>query len=81
MSDKTKYFHSCQEVMDYICDQFGEDEDSERCRELQRHLEKCPDCSNYCDSLEKMIGLYRASSPRFSPDARRILLETLGIEE
>lgn len=81
MSEQIQQFHSCQEVMDYICAQFGDDENSARCRELQQHLSKCPDCSSYCDSIEKMIGLYRATSPCFSEEARRMLLETLGISE
>lgn len=82
MSEHTeKYFKSCREVLDYICGHFGENEDSERCRELERHLESCPDCSSYCDSIDKMIGLYRASSPCFSEGARHMLLESLGIED
>jgi hypothetical protein len=81
MNEQIKEFQSCQEVMDYICAQFGEDENSARCRELKEHLDKCPDCSTYCDSIEKMIGLYRATSPCFSEEARRILLESLGIPE
>ncbi|MFZ1731071.1 MAG: zf-HC2 domain-containing protein [Bacteroidota bacterium] len=81
MSEQIQEFHSCEEVMDYICAQFGDDEDSARCRELQQHLANCPDCSTYCDSIEKMIGLYRATSPCFSEEARRILLESLGISE
>lgn len=82
MSDSVhQHFESCEEVLDYICTHFGDDDDSERCRALERHLEKCPDCKSYCDSIDKMIGLYRASSPCFSNDARRMLLESLGIED
>lgn len=81
MSEEIQQFHSCEDVMNYICAQFGEDEDSARCLALKEHLAHCPDCSNYCDSIEKMIGLYRSTSPRFSPHARRVLLESLGIEE
>jgi hypothetical protein len=81
MMEPIQHFHSCQDVMDYICAQFGDDENSERCNELKRHLSHCPNCSNYCDSIEKMIGLYRATSPGFSAEARRMLLESLGIRE
>ncbi|MFA6234390.1 MAG: hypothetical protein WC824_09460 [Bacteroidota bacterium] len=81
MSEQRMEFHSCQEVMDFICAQFGDDDNSERCHELQQHLANCPDCSLYCDSIEKMIGLYRATSPCFSEEARRMLLESIGISE
>ena len=67
--------------MNYICAQFGEAEESSRCIELKQHLANCPDCSTYCDSIEKMIGLYRATSPRFSDHAKQMLLDTLGITE
>lgn len=76
-----RHFKSCQEVLNYICEHFGDDEDSDRCRALERHLEKCPDCSAYCDSIEKMIGLYRATAPSFSEEARHMLLDSLGIVE
>jgi hypothetical protein len=79
--DRNQHFHSCQEVLDYICEHFGDDENSDRCRELEKHLSKCPDCSTYCDSIDKMIGLYRSTAPCFSEDARRLLLEALGIKE
>ncbi|HOJ03588.1 MAG TPA: hypothetical protein PK916_06265 [Bacteroidota bacterium] len=75
------HFANCQEVVDYICGHFGEDENSERCRELKKHLDACPDCSTYCDSMDKMIGLYRAASPCFPEDARKSLLAALGVAD
>lgn len=81
MSEDIHQFHSCEDVMSYICTQFGEDEDSARCNALKEHLSHCPDCSSYCDSIEKMIGLYRSTSPQFSEHARRVLLASLGIDE
>lgn len=69
----------CRDVLDFICTQFGEDDDSERCRSVREHLARCPDCSSYCDSLEKMIGLYRAASPEFPAQVRDTLLAQLGI--
>jgi hypothetical protein len=72
---------SCEEVLQYICEQFGEDDDSERCMEVKRHLDQCPDCTHYCNSLETMIGLYRAASPEFSQEAKKVLLHSLGLDE
>ena len=72
---------ACGQVLDFICEQFGEDDDSERCRAVKKHLENCPDCSSYCDSMEKMIGLYRAAAPTFPEHAKIELLHTLGISE
>jgi len=80
MDDKNyTNFDSCEEVHEYLCSQFGDDTDSERCRAVLSHLEKCPDCARYCNSIEKMIGLYRAASPSFSEQAKEVLLKSLGI--
>lgn len=72
---------SCADVLRYICEQFGEDDDSPRCQAVKAHLEHCPDCSRYCDSVEKMIGLYRAASPEFPDHAREAVLTAVGIEK
>lgn len=69
----------CADVVTYICESFGEDDNSERCRTIKEHITKCPDCSSYCDSMEKMIALYRASSPDFPASVREHLYKTLGM--
>jgi hypothetical protein len=74
------HYDSCEQVMDFLCAQFGEDEDSERCRTVKKHLEHCTDCTQYCDSLEKMIGLYRAAAPDFPGSVRDQLLSALGVK-
>ncbi|MDH7516353.1 MAG: hypothetical protein QHI48_10840 [Bacteroidota bacterium] len=70
---------SCERVIEYLCEHFGEEEDSERCRTVKAHVEKCPSCTAYCTSLDAMIALYRAASPSFPEDARKQLFEILGI--
>jgi predicted anti-sigma-YlaC factor YlaD len=70
---------TCADVVNFICEQFGEDDGSERCRAIREHLQNCPDCSEYCNSMDKMIGLYRASSPDFPSDVRAHLFKTLGM--
>jgi hypothetical protein len=80
MSETTPLqFESCDDVMNFLCAQFGEDDDSERCQAVKRHLAHCSDCSQYCDSLEKMIGLYRTAAPEFPSDARDQLLRAMGV--
>jgi hypothetical protein len=80
MSEHTPRNISCNEVLNFICEQFGEeDDDSERCRQVKQHLADCPDCGKYCTSMESMIGLYRVSSPEFPEHAKQILLNALGV--
>lgn len=71
---------TCADVVEYICESFGEDDSSDRCRAIKEHLQRCPDCGRYCDSMEKMIGLYRASSPEFPPSVREHIFRSLGIQ-
>ncbi len=70
---------SCADVVNFICEQFGEDDNSERCRMIKAHIERCHNCGAYCDSMEKMIALYRASSPEFPESVREHLFKTLGM--
>ena len=49
----------CPDRIDQICMELGENIDSEVCRELRKHLEACPDCKTYVDSLRKTVHLYR----------------------
>lgn len=72
-------YETCTNVLEYLCTQFGDDPNTERCQAVKRHLDNCPDCEKYCQSLEKMIALYRASAPQFSPEAREAILTLLGI--
>ncbi len=70
---------TCADVVNFICEQFGEDDASERCRLIREHIQSCPDCSEYCNSMDKMIALYRAASPDFPPEVREHLFKSLGM--
>jgi len=49
----------CPDKIDQICTELGVDIDSDVCKELHAHLEECPDCKAYVDSLRKTVYLYR----------------------
>lgn len=74
-------YEACANVLEYLCTQFGDDTNTERCQAVKRHLDGCPDCARYCQSMEKMIALYRASAPHFSEKARSSILSLLGIPD
>jgi predicted anti-sigma-YlaC factor YlaD len=50
----------CKDAYKFICDNLDQEVDSPECIEIRRHLEECPDCSSYLDSLKKTITLYRS---------------------
>jgi hypothetical protein len=49
----------CKEVFNYICDNLDERIDSAQCSEIRGHLDRCPNCKAYLDSLRKTILLYQ----------------------
>jgi anti-sigma factor RsiW len=65
----------CRQVYQHICDHLDEDLSSPRCRRIRQHLEGCPNCMAYLDSLKKTIILYR-SSP--SPTVPRVVHRSLA---
>ncbi len=52
----------CQGVYKYICENLDANMKSARCRAIKKHLDSCPDCSAYLDSLKKTILLYKKES-------------------
>jgi len=72
---------TCLEVMSHICDSLGEDLDSERCKDIKYHLEKCPDCTNYYKSVQMTIEYYRKYNVKLPSDAHNRLMSFLDLEE
>lgn len=70
----------CKGVYKYICENLDVDEDSARCREIKKHLDACPDCTAYLDSLKKTITLYRAEKgPKLPASAHKRLFSKLDV--
>lgn len=42
-----------------ICDYLGGDLDAPACKEVKKHLESCPDCNEYIESIKKTVALYQ----------------------
>ncbi|MDQ7052258.1 MAG: hypothetical protein Q9P14_05000 [candidate division KSB1 bacterium] len=49
----------CPEILEQICAELKENIDSPICQDLKKHLEGCPECRAYVDSLKKTVYLYR----------------------
>ncbi|MBC8196510.1 MAG: hypothetical protein H8E60_01345 [Candidatus Marinimicrobia bacterium] len=54
-----KHVHTIEE-MKLICQQFGEDIDSEICEEVKKSLENCPECRIHFDSIKKVVNIYKS---------------------
>lgn len=46
-----------QDVYKQICDFMGEDLDAPACKEVAEHLEKCPNCKVYLDTVKKTVTI------------------------
>ena len=50
---------TCDEVLNYVCENLDEDLHSPKCRLIKSHLNECPDCAVYLKSLKNTINLYK----------------------
>ena len=50
---------SHEETFRKLCDDISDDIDAELCDEVKDHLEDCPECQIYVDTLRKTVYLYR----------------------
>ncbi|MBN2013422.1 hypothetical protein JW960_29090 [candidate division KSB1 bacterium] len=54
-----KHSPNCHKTMALICDDLGENIDSDFCKEIQEHLEQCPQCCASVNSYRKTVHLYK----------------------
>ena len=54
----------CEEVFRLLSDYVDEDLKRAVCRELEKHLEDCPDCTLQVDSVKKTIRVFREAGSR-----------------
>lgn len=76
-----KHLHSIKELQK-LCNQFGEDINSEVCNEVKKSLENCPDCRIQFDSIKKVVNIYKLSeNDQESPDnISNKLLKSLNLK-
>jgi anti-sigma factor RsiW len=67
----------CRKVHELLGDYLDEELRDALCKELETHLERCPDCKVHVDSVRKVIRLYREATPTLLPVDIRIRLQDL----
>ena len=71
----------CKEAYRHICENLDHDINSRQCRQIKRHLEGCPDCRAYLETLRKTVTLYRvAPEPELSSSIKKKLLKSIALE-
>jgi predicted anti-sigma-YlaC factor YlaD len=71
----------CKDVMSHICDNLGEELQSERCKAIKEHLEVCPCCRKYFASVTQTIECYKKYNINLTEDAHIRLMEKLGLRD
>jgi predicted anti-sigma-YlaC factor YlaD len=49
----------CKRTYKYICENLDVDLNSPACAQIKKHLDDCPNCMAYLDTLKKTILLYQ----------------------
>jgi predicted anti-sigma-YlaC factor YlaD len=80
MRARTIKVHDCRDVVRHICDHLDADLNAPQCRQIQRHLRSCPNCTAYLDGLKKTVRLYqRMRVPRVPRGARKRLYAVIHL--
>ena len=70
----------CKNVYQYICLNLDADMNSPKCRAIKKHLDSCPNCTAYLDSLKKTILLYKKQeSPTIPTSTHRKLHRVIDL--
>jgi predicted anti-sigma-YlaC factor YlaD len=72
---------TCKEVMKHVCESLGENLEDEKCRDVKKHLESCPQCREYFKSVEITIECYRKYNVEVPEEAHNRLMKFLDLEE
>ena len=59
----------CEEFLQRLCDELGENIDSEVCTEIRNHLENCVDCQEQIQSVRQTVSLFRCIKDKKVPQS------------
>ncbi len=71
-----------KKIVNELCHYLGHDLDSPACLELHRHLEKCPECQAYIQSIKQTVQLCKNlyASQQLPTEVKLRILKSLGIQ-
>lgn len=73
---------TCKKTYRYICENLDANLNSPTCIEIKKHLDNCPNCNVYLNTLKKTILLYKKQkSPTLGKSARKGLMLSLNLKK
>ena len=72
--------NECRDVFARLSELLDQELPEATCQELERHIENCPPCVEFVESLKKSVALHRtyrpaADAPQLSPEVKEALRE------
>lgn len=73
----------CKEMLEYMNDYIDGDLDAMLCREIETHMEGCPNCRIVVNTLKKTIQLYQVDGRETTlpHDIRKRLFARLNLDD
>ena len=72
----------CEEFLQRLCDELGENIDSAVCAEIKAHLEECADCREQIASIRQTVDLFRCIEDKNVPrSVHERLVKMLNVDD
>jgi len=72
----------CDEFLQRLCDELGENLESDTCADIKAHLDECADCREQINSMRNTVDLFRCIEDKNVPRAiHERLLKILNVED
>jgi anti-sigma factor RsiW len=68
---------NCREYLENLCAYVDGEADASICREIEKHLEGCPDCRIMVDTLRQTVRLCREGKEEHLPEALKARMEDI----
>jgi len=71
----------CKQIINNICENLGEDDNSPNCIAMKKHLENCPNCQSYLKNVTVTIDLYKNYNAEITDEIHNKLLNFLELSD
>jgi len=75
-----KHKSDCSELLRMMNDYIDQDLPEELCRELEKHLHECEDCTSMVNTIKRTVDLFKSDTcfcPECPPDVKQRLADVL----
>jgi len=72
-----------RKVLNELCNYLGEDLENPMCQELIQHVNECPDCQFYLDTVKMTVNIFRGTHPStpVPENVKKDLIKSLKLDK